>query len=99
MTFYKLFRDFEIEDTSNAAICAAKSPTAREVLVVAATEGSLGEAQDKAGSCCEPSLVVQQIVGENFIVSVLYKSSLNRFALCSTLILVGRALLFSFYTP
>ena len=38
-----------------------KPPTAREVLVVEAMEGSWGEALDKAGACYEPNIVFQCI--------------------------------------
>ena len=41
--FAELFRDVDIENTSNAAMYAAKSPTTRAVLVVAATKGVSGK--------------------------------------------------------
>ena len=48
--FNELFRDVELEDASEAVQCAEKAPTTRDGLVVAAVEGSDGEAIGLAGS-------------------------------------------------
>ena len=53
----------DIEDIGDAGICAEKSPTTTDGLVVAAVEGSDGVAIGGAGSCHEPVPVIQHSGG------------------------------------
>ena len=57
--FDELIRDIDFEDVGDAVHCAKKAPTTKDGLVVAAVEGSDGEAIGGAGSCHKTVPVIQ----------------------------------------
>ena len=67
-----------MEDAGYAVKCAEKAPTTRDGLVVAAVEGSDGEANGGAGSCHEPGPAVQHTSIKRYCVYVVYSQVSTR---------------------
>ena len=71
--FDQLIGDTDLEDVGDAVQCAEKAPTTKDGLVVAAVEGSDGEAIGGAGSCHEPVPMIQHKVMNYNMYMCMYK--------------------------